>query len=301
MASMNVIIFTMILILADVNLSAYASSGGADKPSPPDKIIPTKHVALVQTEPYAIVDNKIYLSVIDCSIRSPVAVIFELSKDTGNAKRHSSYINDPALRKSNPHCHPITSHKFKTYQAALTAKGIAEEFDVGHLAMSNHFDGSAADSKTANQFSNLAPQAAKFNRSGGAWYASEMIVECHRDVEPLIVLAGVLDDPATTDRDYLVSSYGQTTADYWWKLIYWKESNVYKAWIMPNIDGSTETALYEGKFDVPVQYLKDVLPINLHTLEQMIEAGVQQADSEFFNTEVKGRELKCRGITTDVG
>jgi DNA/RNA endonuclease G (NUC1) len=264
-------------------------------------LLACSHFGIAASEPYVIVDNQIYLSVIDCSIRSPVAVIFELTRDTGKAQRHSSYINDRKLIKSHPDCHPITNHKYKTYQAALRAQGLNVEYDVGHLAMSNHFDSSAGDSKTANQFSNLAPQAAKFNRKGGAWYATEMIVECHRDVEPLIVMAGVLDDPSTTERDHLVSIFGQTTADYWWKLVYWKQSNVYKAWLMPNIDASTETALYDGKYDVSVSSLREILPIRLHILEQMVEAEVRQAELDFFSTVVKGSKLLCRGITTDVG
>ncbi|WP_240224571.1 DNA/RNA non-specific endonuclease [Rheinheimera hassiensis] len=264
-------------------------------------LLAASNLVTAQCEPFVIVDNQIYLSVIDCSIRSPAAVIYELSRDSGNAKRHSSYVNDRSLKKMNPQCHPITNHNFRTYQAALKAQGIEEEIDVGHLAMSNHFDSSAADSKIANQFSNLAPQAAKFNRRGGAWYATEMIVECQRDVEPLIVLAGVLDDPSTTERDHLAHIFGQTTADYWWKVIYWQDSMVYKAWIMPNVDAATETELYVGSYDVSIKTLKEALPISLHTIELLIEAGVAQAGREFFSTEVKGSKLMCRGITTDVG
>ena len=63
---------------------------------------------------------------------------------------------------------------------------------------------------------NILPQAANMNR--GAWYRTEKIIECYRDIDELLVLGGVIwgDNP---NDDYFLASHGVATPDAFWKLI----------------------------------------------------------------------------------
>tara|TARA_Y100000780_G_scaffold229624_1_gene249815 strand:- start:438 stop:1259 length:822 start_codon:yes stop_codon:yes gene_type:complete len=247
------------------------------------------------------VNHGIYISTMDCQTRLPVAVQYKVGKDTGNASRYSSYINDETLLAEAPQCHPLTAHSFRTYQAVLKRNEIAQSYDVGHLAASNHLDNSAMSSKIANQFSNLAPQASGFNRRGGAYFQTESIIECHRDIEPLLVVAGTLDDPNTTDYDFFSSTFGQTTPDYWYRVVYWSETNVYKAWLMPNSPSATDDNLLQGRYDVGLEALVENLPVQLEFFESLINSGVPEATTDFIETKLTGKTLRCRNRTTGIG
>lgn len=262
----------------------------------PFYLIPLSSVAVeVET-----VEHAAYVSVMDCETRNPLAVIYTVDRDTANSKRYSRYIDDKKLMEQNPTCHPNTEHQFKTYQSVLRSKKINESFDVGHLAMSNHLDSSATFSKLANQFSNLAPQASKKNRKGGAWYKTEMIVECMRDIEPLIVIAGTIDDRSTTDKDYFVDTFGQTTPDHWYRVIYFTKSNLYKAWQIPNNSAASKDKLEEGQYDISIDQLDENLPIELEFFNQLIQQEVPEANEIFMDTKVGSTDLTCRGNTTSV-
>lgn len=245
-----------------------------------------------------IVENPYYTSVMDCRSRTPLMVIYKLSKDTGTAKRYPDYIDDAELKEKAPHCHPTTEKAPATYQAVATRLGIKEQFDVGHVAMSNHLDDNDVSSKLANQFSNLAPQSAKMNRNGGAWYEAELITECHRDVEDLLVFAGTVDDPTDTRRDYFLSTFGQTTPEYWWRLIYWTKSNKYAIWIMPNTSEATRKALLAGNFDATIEQLRQTAPVTSKVVKNLESLGAQRAEAEFVQTQPLGKMLQCRGIKT---
>lgn len=245
--------------------------------------------------------NKYYTSIMDCDSRLPIAVIYKIGRDTGTAKRYSGYIDDDRLKLKNKGCHPKTDHKFKTYQSVLTSLGLRGTYDVGHLASSNHLDENSESSKLANQFSNLAPQNAIFNRKKGAWYQTESIIECHRDLEELFIVAGTIDDPLTKDRDYFVSTFRQTTPDYWYRIIYWIQSNTYQAWIMPNSKESTKERLVAGEYTVGAEYLDSQLPIELTILKQIKEFNIPIASNRFVETELRGNQLTCRGKKTGMG
>ena len=247
------------------------------------------------------VNHGIYISTMDCQTRLPVAVQYKVGKDTGTEERYSSYINDDTLLAEAPQCHPLTAHSFRTYQAVLKRGGIAQSYDVGHLAASNHLDDNAKSSKIANQYSNLAPQASVFNRRGGAYFHTESIIECHRDIEPLFVVAGTIDDPTTTDSDFFSSTFGQTTPDYWYRVIYWSETNVYKAWLMPNSPSATDDNLLQGRYDIDLAVLVENIPVHLEFFESLMHYGVPEATSDFIETKQSGKKLTCRNRTTGIG
>jgi hypothetical protein len=82
-----------------------------------------------------------------------------------------------------------------------------------------------------NSMTNVLPQAANMNR--GAWLQTEEIVECHRDIDELLVIGGVIwgNNPAD---DFFLESHGVRTPDAFLKVII-REGRVI-AWIIR--DGS---------------------------------------------------------------
>lgn len=248
-----------------------------------------------ETGRYQVTVNIAYKAIIDCQTKLPMVVAYRTARDLGNAKRYSKYIADPVFQKTNPACHVNLNHRFNTYQSKLRHLNIADEYDVGHLAMSNHLDDNDETSRVANYFTNLAPQVSAKNRSGGAWYATEKIVECHRDIEPLINLVGVVDDPSTTNKDYFKSSFGQTTPDYWWRIIYFEHTDKYAAWYIPNVKEATEDRLYSGDYDITLVDLRNKIDIRIPELETLIKNSVIKADNEFIKTTTSGPWLTCRG------
>ena len=251
-------------------------------------------------KPIQVVENPYYTSIMDCRGRVPLMVIYSLSTDKGHANRHPDYIDDEQLKKQAPDCHPTTFKAPKTYQAVATKLGVKEKFDVGHLAMSNHLDDSDESSRVANQFSNLAPQNAIKNRNGGAWYELELIVECHRDVEDLIVFVGTINDETDTSRDYFVDTFSQITPEHWWRLVYWKKSNMYKAWVMPNTGQATRINLLAGQFDADLVALSSLAPITKKATQNLKALGATEAPNEFIATSQQKGTLSCRGITTNL-
>jgi DNA/RNA endonuclease G (NUC1) len=250
----------------------------------------------------AVVQNEAYKAVIDCRTRLPVAVLFKLGADNGNEKRYGNYIADQSLLSKRPECHPdVSTHRFKTYQAAATASGAKEKYDVGHVAMANHFDDSSVKMKIVNQWTNLAPQSAELNRSGGAWYATEKITECQREHEPLLIMAGVIDLPGSHQGDVFISSFKQPTPELWWKVIYYINSNAYSAWLMPNTATSTEEQLSSGAYDVELAKLQATLLMQIPEIQTLLNSKTPKAPAEMVATSSYGQQLRCRGRETFIG
>ena len=76
---------------------------------------------------------------------------------------------------------------------------------------------------------NILPQAANMNR--GAWLQTEEIVECYRDIEPLVIWGGVIWGDNAED-DHFVKSHGVKTPDAFWKVIVRGDRGI--AWNIPN-------------------------------------------------------------------
>jgi len=89
-------------------------------------------------------------------------------------------------------------------------------YDRGHLVPANHLDHDQDMIKQSNYMTNILPQHAKMNR--GAWLATEMLVECLRDVEPVTVLGGAVYADGPSARVF-EETHGVLTPSHFWKII----------------------------------------------------------------------------------
>jgi endonuclease G len=160
---------------------------------------------------------------LDCRRRGAVKFRYHAQRDQGDLGRQASFTLDPEVP---PRCQQTTA-------AAYSHK--PERYDRGHLVPANHLDHSRVALKQSNYMTNIVPQAANMNR--GAWYRTEKIVECYRDIDELLVLGGVIwgNDPSD---DYFLQSHGVATPDAFWKLIIRGKDRV-MAWIIPNVPEAT--------------------------------------------------------------
>ena len=96
-------------------------------------------------------------------------------------------------------------------------------FDRGHQVPANHYDFDEDLIDETNYMTNILPQIDKMNR--GAWLATEMVIECYRDVEPLYIVGGAAFDRNDDMFDYFEASHGVKTPSYQWKVIQATDSN----------------------------------------------------------------------------
>jgi endonuclease G len=155
---------------------------------------------------------------VDCSQRGAVKFQYNAQHDTGNAKRSDTFYLDPNV--------PAECQQ-------TTAKAYGQKFDRGHQVPANHLDSSETAIKQTNFMTNILPQAANMNR--GAWYETEKIIECYRDIDELLVIGGVIWGNNAAD-DYFVASHGVKTPDAYWKVIVRGKGQDERAiaWIVPN-------------------------------------------------------------------
>lgn len=164
---------------------------------------------------------------LDCSMRGAVMFRYNAQRDSGNAKRSSSFFLDPKVPAS---CQQIST------------KGYGNKYDRGHLVPANHLDSSPAAIRATNTMTNILPQAASMNR--GAWLRTEEIVECYRDIDELLVIGGVIWGDNQSD-DFFVKSHGVRTPDAFWKVIVRGSGQSERAiaWIVPNSQSAKQVDL----------------------------------------------------------
>jgi len=163
---------------------------------------------------------------IDCEKRGAVKFQYNAQRDTGNFKRKKNFYYDPSLSRS---CQQTSTKSYKK-------KG--QRYDRGYLVPANHLDYSKKAIKQSNYMTNILPQAANMNR--GAWYMTEEITECYRDIDELLVIGGVIwgNNP---DDDFYVESHSVATPDYFWKVIIRNDRVI--AWIIKNESTATRKQL----------------------------------------------------------
>jgi len=163
---------------------------------------------------------------LDCIDHGPVVFFYELGNDTGNKKRSGSFKTDFSVPAS---CQPKTGKSYRT----STVDPSTGTWDRGHLVPANHMDHSKDAMKETFFVSNILPQQSRFNQSSGAWFKTEEISECYRDITTLTIWGGVIwgNDES---NDFFVDSHGIKTPDYWWKVIYRHDNGEYVAWLFPN-------------------------------------------------------------------
>lgn len=157
---------------------------------------------------------------VDCRERAAVRFHYLAGRDTGSAARAASFSLDPDIPAA---CQQVSTASYQSVHPG---------YDRGHLVPANHLDHLADGIRLSNRMLNVMPQVRGLNR--GAWLASEEIVECYRDREPLAIWGGVIWGTNSGD-DYFVDSHGVRTPDYFWKLVYAVNApQRVLAWIMPN-------------------------------------------------------------------
>ena len=95
----------------------------------------------------------------------------------------------------------------------------------------NHLDGSPQAILESNYMTNIVPQHA--NNNVGAWLYTEEVIECVRDIAPLIVIGGIIIGDNTTN-DLFIQTHGVRTPDFLWKIVKNTINEDVIAWLMPN-------------------------------------------------------------------
>lgn len=192
---------------------------------------------------------------VDCKERAAVRFAYRANRDAGNEARPDGYYRLPEQ---------ILPRECQQYITG-TYRGGDTVYHQGHLSPSNHFEMSRLAKQQANFMINILPQTAIFNR--GAWYHTEMLVECYRDEVPLLVYGGVIwGDDAT--NDHFVKSHGVRTPDFYWKIIQRSDNGNAMAFVIPNSDEATDSNT--SRYLVSIEHLEGVLgaSIELPTVDK---------------------------------
>lgn len=189
---------------------------------------------------------------VDCNEKAAIRFFYTARRDAGNQSRPDKYYPLPNSILPNECQQKIEN----TYKGGDTA------YHRGHLAPANHFEMSKVAKFQANFMVNILPQTAIFNK--GAWYDTEVLVECYRDISTLKVYGGVIwgDDKS---NDHFVSSHGVRTPDAYWKIIKREDTGDVITFIIPN-DGSA-TSENTSRFIVSVAELENKLGMNINVGE----------------------------------
>jgi len=143
-------------------------------------------------------------------MRAAIRFEYNARYDCGCLGRHGSFKLDPnvddSCQQKNGNSYPKTDDNNVTYA-----------YDRGHMVPANHLDGDETAIEESNYMTNILPQMDKMNR--GAWLATEEIIECYRDVEPLHVLGGAVWDSTSQRNDWFFTSHYVKNPVYYWKVI----------------------------------------------------------------------------------
>lgn len=221
-----------------------------------------------------------------------VAFYYEIGADTGNAKRKGSkFKTDPSVP---PECQPNSGRSYRT----ATVDPATGTWDRGHLVPANHMDGSPDSLKETFFVTNILPQNSTFNQSRGAWFQTEIITECYRDITPLVVWGGVVWG-SDASNDFFTRTHGVETPDYWWKLIYRQDTNKYVAWLFPNHRSARAANIDD--YLISIADLKaelDFVP-DFGAIEDTEAAAITPSSS--WPVSAAGSLLTCEGQSTDKG
>lgn len=200
-----------------------------------------------------------------CAIKGAYRFEYGAFEDCGSQPRLGHFSKDRAVRKE---CQQSTGNAYPKVGGV--------EFDRGHLVPANHFDHDPLSIRQTNYMTNILPQAAKMNR--GAWLATEELIECYRDLEPLRVVGGAVysTDPAKDPRygarskeakrlaAFQASHDLQAYPTHFWKIV--RATSVHPedfhviAWWMPNDPGAVRGKAKD--YIVSVAQLEELLRAN---------------------------------------
>ena len=174
---------------------------------------------------------------LNCERHGAVAFKYELGKDQGDISREGEeFIIDEDMPAT---CQPTSNTSYRTSNVDKQRTGT---YDRGHLVPANHMDNKAQSFTDTFYLTNILPQQTTFNQKSGAWFNTEVISECYRDIATITIWGGVIWGDDASD-DFFVDSHGVATPDYWWKLIKRHDSNDFIAWLFPNSKAATKSKI----------------------------------------------------------
>lgn len=160
---------------------------------------------------------------LDCDTKSAVGWQYTAIADTDNLPRHERFYHDPN----------VPSRCQQTSQGTYKTSGDIK-YHRGHLVPANAMDSNADAIQRSNMMVNVLPQVAQMNQ--GAWYQTEMYVECRRDRSPVTVYGGVFHGQGAPDGDFRVS-HGIVAPEAFYKIAL--QGNSVIAWWIPNTPEAT--------------------------------------------------------------
>jgi len=165
---------------------------------------------------------------LNCDKRGSEYFSYPLTKDKGNLERRDDFELDPKVSKR---CQQKSADTYKKY---------GQMWHRGHQAPANNLDDNKKGIYQSNYMTNILPQTGEMNT--GAWYQTEYITECYRDISDIYIYGGTIWGTDTTN-DYFVKSHGVITPDAFYKIIVRKDTGDTIAWIVPNDHGATKSKL----------------------------------------------------------
>jgi endonuclease G len=156
---------------------------------------------------------------LNCDMRGAEHFAYDLTKDTNNLPRRDDFDLDGKV--------PSRCQQKKTD----TYKKRGQMWHRGHQVPANNLDDNARGIYESNYMTNILPQTGTMNT--GAWYQTEYITECYRDISDISIYGGVIwgNDKR---NDHFVWSHGVITPDAFYKIIVRHDTNETIAWIIPN-------------------------------------------------------------------
>lgn len=224
---------------------------------------------------------------LDCENHGAIAFKYELDADQSAMSSSGSWSLDDTVPVA---CQPRSTASYRT-DAVPDSVGT---YDRGHLVPANHMDDSADLMDQTYVTTNALPQHTGFNGAGGAWFRTEVISECYRDITPLSIWGGVIWDGSHED-DFFLASHGVYTPDFWWKLIHRHDQDEYIAWIFPNGPLATDDSMDD--FNISIAELK----AQLEYVPDFGDAEEATRSSATWPVQESGNELTCEDLTTDRG
>ena len=162
--------------------------------------------------------------ILNCDTKSAVAWSYTARHDENNYPRHRTfYTNDMVPSR----CQQTSQNTYKS------AGDI--QYHRGHLVPANAMDSNKLAIAQSNDMINVLPQVAQMNR--GAWYQTELWVECRRDEAPVTVFGGVYKGVTPKGGNFLIT-HGIKAPEAFWKVALTQNEII--AWWVPNSASATE-------------------------------------------------------------
>lgn len=166
---------------------------------------------------------------LDCKNHAAAAFRYNLGKTPKNHNVNSVTLAIKEDINVPVECQPTTTD---SYRQNIFFTG-DQSWNTAFLVWPGHLDNKTKGYKDAHLVTNTLPQNSRFNTIKGAWYQTNKIIECYRDISDLMIWGGVIWGNDRSN-DFFTKSHGIATPDYFWKVIYREDTDNYIAWLFPN-------------------------------------------------------------------